>query len=74
MKNLNLVKDLFGNSLNILNNMEKQKIDIKQLENSLNSLIIQIDRVVKMLEENNLINEQCVLNFFDELNKISVKY
>lgn len=54
--------------------MEKQKIDIKQLENSLNSLIIQIDRVVKMLEENNLINEQCVLNFFDELNKISVKY
>lgn len=54
--------------------MEKQKIDIKQLENSLNSLIIQIDRVVKMLEENNLINEQCVLNFFDELNKISIKY
>ena len=54
--------------------MEKQKIDIKQLENSLNSLIIQIDRVVKMLEENNLINEQCVLNFFDELYKISVKY
>lgn len=54
--------------------MEKQKIDIKQLENSLNSLIMQIDRVVKMLEENNLINEQCVLNFFDELNKISVKY
>lgn len=54
--------------------MEKQKIDIKQLENSLNSLIIQINRVVKMLEENNLINEQCVLNFFDELNKISVKY
>lgn len=54
--------------------MEKQKIDIKQLENSLNSLIMQIDRVVKMLEENDLINEQCVLNFFDELNKISVKY
>ena len=54
--------------------MEKQKIDIKQLENSLNSLIIQIDRVVKMLEENNLTNEQCVLDFFDELNKISVKY
>ena len=54
--------------------MEKQKINIKQLENSLNSLIMQIDRVVKMLEENNLINEQCVLNFFDELNKISVKY
>lgn len=54
--------------------MEEKKIDIKQLENSLNSLIMQIDRVVKMLEENNLINEQCVLNFFDELNKISVKY
>ena len=54
--------------------MEKQTIDIKQLENSLNSLSIQFVRVVKMLEENNLINEQCVLNFFDELNKISVKY
>lgn len=36
--------------------------------------LITLDSVIKMVEENKLINEQWFLDYMDELNKLSVKY
>lgn len=36
--------------------------------------LITLDSLIKIVEENKLINEQWFLDYMDELNKLSVKY
>lgn len=36
--------------------------------------LITLDSIIKMVEENKLVNEQWFLDYMDELNKLSVKY
>lgn len=36
--------------------------------------LITLDSIIKMVEENKLVNEQWFLDYMDELNKLSIKY
>ena len=52
--------------LNIINMEEKIKTQFK-------CALITLDSIIKLVEENKLVNEQWFLDFQDKLNELSVK-
>lgn len=46
----------------------------EKIKLQLNCLVTTLDTIIRMVEEQDLINEQWFLNYLDEINKLSVKY
>lgn len=46
----------------------------EKIKLQLNCLVTTLDTIIRMVEEQGLINEQWFLNYLDEINKLSVKY
>lgn len=46
----------------------------KKIKTQFKCIIIVLNSLLKLVEENNLTNEQWFLDYMDELNKLSVKY
>lgn len=46
----------------------------EKIKTQFKCIIVVLNSILKLVEENNLTNEQWFLDYMDELNKLSVKY
>lgn len=46
----------------------------EKIKTQFKCIIVVLNSLLKLVEENNLTNEQWFLDYMDELNKLSVKY
>lgn len=64
-----------------IQNMSHEKVHtllkkdlVESLQTEMQTKIVEIENIIRLCENNSLINEQWFLDFLDKINEISTKY